>query len=257
MGRLLARVFARNAWEVLIHDPAGGVPGFASVPFEAARTADVVLISAPLAHVARVTENVVALAPRGLVADIGSVKAPVVPILRKAAKRGLAVASLHPLFGPGVPGLEGRDLMVLDAGNPAATRRTARLFAGTGLRIKTLPIEEHDPWIARTMGLAHVVALVAASTLARGGVVLEGLDGRVSTSFRRLLDLVTPLLAQAPDLTHAIQSENPEALRVFEMLAEEVGAVGRLMKDPDPAPFAERLTELRSALSRRERPRKR
>ena len=74
------------------------------------------------------------------------------------------------------------------------------------------------------MGLAHVVALACAGALERLKVDAFDVDGRATTSFRRLLDLVASLLDQDPTLTRAIQTQNPDAPWIAEVLAEEVEA---------------------------------
>ncbi|MBK9963462.1 MAG: hypothetical protein IPP07_00605 [Holophagales bacterium] len=96
------------------------------------------------------------------------------------------------MFGPGVRSLEGQNLIVCDAGVPSATRAATRLFAGHGLKVATMPIGAHDAWIAQTLGLAHLLSLLAGSVLAREGVKVKSLDGLASTSFRRLCELSPP-----------------------------------------------------------------
>jgi hypothetical protein len=75
-------------------------------------------------------------------------------------------------------------------------------------------------------------------------------DGRATTSFRRLLDLVASLLDQDPALTRAIQTQNPDAPWAAEVLAEEVEAFRAALFAPDPAPLAARIGALRRALGR-------
>lgn len=258
MGRLLGRFFARRGFEVSVADPAEAPRGFAAAGLDAARTADVVVVATPLHLTARALADVVALCPRGLVFDVASVKASVAPVLARARAAGLRVASVHPMFGPAVASLEGRDLIVCDAGDAAAARAARRLFDGAGLSIRTMPLVEHDPWVARTMGLAHVVALLSALVLSREPVDLGDLDGVASTSFRRLLDLALPLLEQDPALTFAIQRENPDALRVFEGLVEELGAIfSALFLADGPAALAARTSSARDALAKARTRRKR
>jgi prephenate dehydrogenase len=100
------------------------------------------------------------------------------------------------------------------------------------------------------MGLAHVVALACAGALVRLKVDAFDVDGRATTSFRRLLDLVASLLDQDPALTRAIQTQNPDAPWAAEVLAEEVEAFRAALFAPDPGPLAARIAELRRALGR-------
>ncbi len=249
MGRRLAPHFRKKGYRVLICDPAGPVRGYASAGLEAAATADVVCIAASLDASAAALDAVLAHAPRGLVFDIASLKTPLLPAYARARKSGVAIASAHPMFGP-LARFKGKDFLVLDCGVPGATARVARLFAGEGLRIRRMPVTGHDPWAARTMGLAHVVALACAGALVRLKVDAFDVDGRATTSFRRLLDLVASLLDQDPALTRAIQTQNPDAPRVAEVLAGEVEAFRAALFADDPAPLAARIGALRRALGR-------
>lgn len=263
MGRLLARAFREAGHAVAIHDPGRRLAGFPSVPLETAATADAVVVSVSLEATPAVLSAVLALAPSGLVLDVASVKGPLLPLYAKAARRGLRVASVHPMFGPGVRSLEGQNLIVCDAGAPAAARDAARLFGGHGLKLATMPISGHDSWVARTLGLAHLLSLLAGSTLAREGVKVRSLDGLASTSFRNLCLLAAPILHQAPDLTLPIQAQNPATPALFDLLAGELASWRGLVERNDLAAFERKLAEARSVLAepvsaaaRRRRPRR-
>ena len=179
---------------------------------------------------------------------MASVKGPLLPLYAEAARRGLRVASVHPMFGPGVRSFEGQNLIVCDAGVPAATRAAARLFSGQGLKVATMPIGAHDAWIARTLGLAHLLSLLAGSVLAREGVKVKSLDGLASTSFRRLCELAAPILHQAPDLTLPIQARNPATPALFDLLERELASWRALVAANDLAPFGKKLAEARAVL---------
>jgi len=250
MGRMLARFFRRRGYAVRVADPVGAPRGFAKGTLDDAARADVVVIAATLEHAAAALGAVLERKPKGLVFDIASLKTPLLPLFARARKAGVAIASAHPMFGPNAR-FAGNDFLVLDAGDPAAAARLTRLFSGQGLRIRRMPVAEHDPWAARTMGLAHVAALAAAGALQRLKVDAFDVDGRATTSFRHLLALVAPLLDQDPALTRAIQVQNPDAAWVAEVLAEEVEAIRAALFAPDPRPLAARIEALRRALGRR------
>jgi chorismate mutase/prephenate dehydrogenase len=247
MGRPFARLFRRKGFAVRIADPAGVPRGFPAGTLDDAAEADVVLIAASLDHAAAALAAVLDRNPTGLVFDIASVKAPLLPLFSRAREGGVAIASAHPMFGPDAR-LSGRDFLILDAGDKAAVRRVARLFAGEGLKIRTMPAAEHDRWVGRTMGFAHLVALVSAFSLAELGISRDDVDGRATTTFRHLLALVGPILDQDSALTRAIQAENPEAPSVIDHLAEQVEALRHLLFEGDGSRLEARLAAVRAAL---------
>jgi chorismate mutase/prephenate dehydrogenase len=249
MGRRLAPFFRKRGYRVLIADPAGRVPGFASADVSAAASADVVCVAASLDGAPAALEAVLAQSPRGLVFDIASLKTPLLPLFARARRAGVAIASTHPMFGPS-SAFSGNDFLVLDCGDAAAAARVTRLFSGAGLRIRRMPVAEHDPWAARTMGLAHVAALACAGALVRLNVNAFDVDGRATTSFRRLLDLVGSLLDQDPALTRSIQTQNPDAPHAARVLAEELDAFRADLFAAEAGPLAARIGALRRALGR-------
>ncbi len=264
IGRLLARAFRAAGHAVAIHDPGRRLAGFPSVPLETAAAADAVVVSVSLEATPGVLAGILSLSPPGLVLDVASVKGPLLPLYARAVRGGLSVASVHPMFGPGVRSLEGQNLIVCDAGVPAAARAAARLFSGHGLKVATMPIGAHDAWVARTLGLAHLLSLLAGSVLAREGVKVRSLDGLASTSFRRLCELAAPILHQAPDLTLPIQARNPGTPALFDLLERELASWRALVERNDVAAFERKLGEARSVLAapgsgaaaRRRRPRR-
>jgi chorismate mutase/prephenate dehydrogenase len=249
MGRLFARFFRRRRYAVRVADPAGAPRGFAKGTLDDAASADVVVIAASLEQAAAALGVVLEKKPKGLVFDIASLKAPLLPLFARARREGVAIASAHPMFGPDAR-FAGNDFLVLDCGDAAAASRLARLFAGEGLKIRTMPAADHDRWVGRTMGLAHVAALACAGALERLKVDASDVDGRATTSFRRLLDLVGSLLDQDPALTRAIQTQNPDAPWVAKVLSEEVEAFRAALLAPDLGPLAARVMALRRALGR-------
>lgn len=249
MGRLLARAFHAAGHAVAIHDPLRRLPGFPSVPLETAAAADAVVVSVSLEATPSVLAEILSLSPPGLVLDVASVKGPLLPVYARAARHGLSVASVHPMFGPGVRSLDGQNLILCDAGVPAATRAAARLFGGHGLKVATIPIGAHDAWIAQTLGLAHLLSLLAGSVLAREGVKVRSLDGLASTSFRRLCELAAPILHQAPDLTLPIQARNPATPGLFDLLDRELASWRALVEANDLGAFGKKLAEARSVLT--------
>ena len=247
MGRLFARFFRRKGYRVLVADPAGAPRGFAKGTLDDAARVDVVVIAASLDQAPAALAAVLARSPRGLVFDIASLKTPLLALFARARKAGIAIASTHPMFGPDTR-FSGRDFLVCAAGDTSAARRVARLFAGEGLKIRTMPAAEHDRWAARTMGLAHLVALVSAFALAELGISRDDVDGRATTSFRHLLALVGPILGQDAALTRAIQAANPEAPLVLARLEAEVEAVRRLIFEGESSRLEERLAKVRARL---------
>lgn len=227
MGRWLSRFFLGQGHRVSTLDPAGAVPGCAAAANLATALpgADVILVATPLSEGSRVLRDVLAARPRGLVADILSLKSHVIEELKAGAAAGLNVASLHPLFGPDVRTLGGRVLAVLDCGNAAAADEAAALFHDTALTVTRLPIEAHDAYMQYVLGLSHLVAILFFTTLARSGRPFDELAQAASTTFLKQARTAAEVARESPLLYYEIQKLNRHSKRLFALLRESLGAI--------------------------------
>ena len=227
MGRWLADYFAGQGHEVAISDPAGAVEGMRSVTDlgAAAREADILVLATPLGTGREVLERVLALEPKGIVADIFSLKSHVVDLLRGAASRGLRVTSLHPLYGPGVTTLSGRTLAVCDCGHAEAADEAASLFHDTALTITRLPVERHDEIMQYVLGLSHLVSILFFTTLVESGVAFETLESMASTTFHKQTRAAASVAGESPQLYYEIQKLNRHSAELYEKVRASLDLV--------------------------------
>lgn len=241
MGRWLTRFFAGQGHAVTTLDPAGGVEGARAATDlgSSVAGAEVVLLATPLSVGRRVLEHVLAERPAALVADIFSLKSPVLDLLTGAAARGLKVASLHPLFGPDVRTLSGRVMAVLDCGNPAAAEGAASLFRDTALTITSLPLAEHDGFIQYVLGLSHLVAILFATTLGRSGRPFADLATMASTTFYKEARTAAEVARENPLLYYEIQHLNRHSAELFALVKESLETIERAALGEKPEAFVE------------------
>ena len=244
IGRWLADFFASQGHGVTTLDPAGPVPGFpaASDLESAVRAADAVLVTTPLAAGRDVLQRILALEPRALVADAFSLKSHVLDLLESAGRRGLNVASIHPLFGPGARTLAGRVMAVCDCGNAHAAAEAAALFTDTALTITRVPVARHDELMQYVLGLSHLVAILFFTTLARSGRSYADLSVVASTTYLKEARTAAEVSRESPELYYEIQRLNRHSGELFALvrdclaeieraaLADDAGAFGDLMR---------------------------
>lgn len=214
------------------------------------RDVDVVVLATPMRATPRVYEHLLATKTDATIFDILSIKAPILPSIRSAVRRGFSVTSAHPLFGPGARSLFGRNMLVLDCGNAPATRRVAALFRPTALRVSVLPIEHHDALMADVLGLPHVLSLLFARTLQQSRRSAEELGAGGTTSFRRISDVAQIVTRENPELVGDIQTLNPASAELFERLAEALKDLESAVRQRDPGGYESMLHEGRTYLER-------
>ncbi len=239
MGRWFASYLAERGYAVVVSDPSGPVEGFGFEPDlrRAADGAELVLVSVPPDRTCEVLRSLDG-AP-GLVVEIASIKGPLVGTLRTLARSG-RVASLHPLWGPDTRVLSGKNVLVLDCGHAAAADEAAALFAGTAARVHRVPLEQHDLFVAYTLGLPHALNLLLGEVLLGSGHSFEELRRLGGPTFLKQSAVAAEVAGENRELYRQIQAL-PHTARVLEELR---GALDRFERRlPDRAGFAARMEE--------------
>lgn len=248
MGRWFRRFFEGQGHAVAVLDPALAADDPARAGPESLAGADVVLVATGLSATGPALDEVLGARPRGLVADIASLKSPIQERLRAAAASGMRVASLHPLFGPEVRTLGGRVMAVCDCGHPEAADTAAGLFADTAVTITRVAVEDHDRYMQYVLGLSHLASLLFATTAAQSGLPPQALAGMASTTWLKQVRTAAEVVAEQPRLYYEIQHLNRHSAALY---AEVRAGLARLeaaaMADTDEA-FAGIMAEARDFL---------
>ncbi len=247
MGLWLARYLRSRGYDVMIVDPAGPVDGFPWEPSlrKALASADVTAVAVPISAAGPVLEQIHHARPEHLVFDLCSLKDPVAVRLRAMARSGLSLASVHPLFGPGLWPLSRGTILVCDCGDEDAVTEAKELFRGTGAALVDVPLDDHDEFMAYLLGLSHLTLLAFARAASRGSIeaFLAGAEG---TTFARLAGVARGLLDDSPALLRDIQALNPHTPQVVRRLRDALTEWEEAAKDSDPKGFVTLLEQTRS-----------
>ncbi len=208
MGIWFCRYLASRGHKIKVFDPIDN-PQF---PLEGdldkgIREAEVIVVATPVAHVKETLEKVVEAQPTALIFDISSLKTPIAPLLKKAAKKGLRICSLHPMFGPDTDSIIDRNVVICDCGNDKATEEAAMLVEGA--RTIMMNIDEHDPLIAYILGLSHAVNIAFFTALKKSGIEYPTLSKAASTTFKKQVETSKDVAFDNAQLYYEIQHLNP------------------------------------------------
>jgi prephenate dehydrogenase len=203
IGGSLLQAVKLTGLEVIGHDSdpntatAAGAAGFAIAPTDAdaVHGADLVILAMPLPNVGDAVRSVAKhLEPGAVLTDVGTLKAPVLSIIRAEAPQVRFVGG-HPLAGTEESGWPAADPMLFrDAPWALALELDTDIEAWLGLAglvcdlgAKPLPTtaDEQDAAVARVIGLPHVLAEALALTgLAGGSLGLSLAAGSYRTGSR-------------------------------------------------------------------------
>jgi prephenate dehydrogenase len=198
---------------------------------DVARRAEILFVSVPIRVAGEVLQEIEGeLGDEKLVADLTSVKAPLVPILSRLR---CEVLSLHPMFAPSVPTFVGQTCIAcrIRAGHRADFVES--LLTEAGMTIVGMDPDEHDRTMAVIQGLTHFQALAAAHCMMQMGFDPKKSGSVSSPVYRLRLAMIGRILAQDPRLYAEIQVYNPYIRGVLEHLQDSSGLLQRLVGNGD------------------------
>jgi chorismate mutase/prephenate dehydrogenase len=198
---------------------------------QAMPSADLVINAAPPGATAQLYDEWAASPPAGVIADIASIKTPLIGPIRRLQEAGARVASLHPMFGPSVILLRDCDVVICDTGDEGATAVVEQLFQLTTARLLHLPLEEHDRLMADVLTLAHATVIAFALSLPESPVPVR------STTLGALQSLSAALMRESPDVYYEIQALNPNSASALDRLAAAITRVSSAVSSRDAQAF--------------------
>jgi chorismate mutase/prephenate dehydrogenase len=241
MGAWVCRFLSNRGAEVRIWDPRGKLAGYKSERSLAdyVKRADLVVLASPLGVCADEMDQIIRLKPEGVVFDVCSIKAHVAGGLRKAAKDGLLVTSVHPMFGPNAASPAGKNVLVCDCGSGKANRLVSELFSSAGANVSQVRLERHDELMAYVLGLSHLCILLFASTARRSGVRAKELRRVEGPSLRRLSKMASELSNESRRVYHDIQSLNPNTRGLITSMEAAFADIKKAALSDSPKRFGE------------------
>jgi chorismate mutase/prephenate dehydrogenase len=198
---------------------------------------DVIIVATPLGMTGAVLEELALRKPPGLVFDVGSLKSPLRRGLNALIGAGVAVASIHPMFGPDTALLSGRHVIFIDLGHAGALERARALFSSTMVEQVTMGLDEHDRLIAYVLGLAHALNIAFFTALAQSGEAAPRLVQLSSTTFDSQFDIASRVAEENPELYFEIQKLNDFGTESLNALSNAVEAIRDAVFKGDRAGF--------------------
>lgn len=242
MGRWFVDFLGNQGHRVTVWDAAA--PGEVGLG-EAIGETSMAVLAVPPEAVGGILEELVRRRYRGTVFDIASLKAHLRPAITRAREAGLAVTSLHPMFGPNTRALSGQVVCVCDCGDPEATRRAEALFRDTAATLVRLSLEEHDRAVSYVLGLSHLVNLLLAKVLGAGGLAFGDLNRVGSTTFHAQMGTAATVVGEDPALYFAIQRLNPFTPEIYEAVRSHLEELTGWVLGGDQASFAAMMERAR------------
>jgi chorismate mutase/prephenate dehydrogenase len=240
MGVWFAQFLGSQGFQVEVADPRAAAAGFKHILdwHDSPLDQDLIVVAAPLGATNTILSELAARKPRGVVFDLGSLKSPLRAGLEALREAGVAVTSLHPMFGPDTELLSGRHVIFIDLGHADALRQARALFAPTMAEQAVMGLDEHDRLIAYVLGLSHALNIAFFTALAESGEAAPRLVRLSSTTFDAQFDIASKVAEESPELYFEIQRLNDFGAESLDALARAVEAVRSAVLAGDQARFS-------------------
>lgn len=231
MGSCMARLFADLGHTILIADTDTEL-----TPAEAARAADVVIISVPIDVTLEVIRRIGPhLRTDALLMDVTSIKqAPLEAMLEATSA---SVLGTHPMFGPAVHSFQGQRIILCKGRGDQWTDWVARMLRAHGLVVAEATADQHDRAMSVVQVLNHFQTEVFGLALSRMGMPLE--TGLNFTSPAYLLELYVAArhFAQSPGLYGQIEMSNPRRTEVTDTFVQAAQEIAGVIREQDQQGF--------------------
>lgn len=167
------------------------------------------------------------------------------PVLRLAEKRGVQVASIHPLFGPLGSSLREKNVIIIKRGRDKRGFQKVEHILESAHILLTSP-KDHDRLTALTLALPHFLNMAFAMTISKGDLArLKKFAGRTFN----LQMLLAETVANEPETTTDIQIMNKEFRVILRDLQRNIRLLAETVSRQDRAKLLARYQQIREHLS--------
>lgn len=197
---------------------------------------DLVVIAVPVDVTCDVIAEVAPqMKPGAVLFDITSVKKDPVKQMLISAPPGVELLSVHPLFGPSMPDMEGQTVIVTPVRGERGCRFLISLFENAGAHIEELSADEHDHVMSVIQGLTHFGYIATGATLEALHFDVKRSRRFMSPVYEILIDFVGRILGQNPALYASIQMNTDRSVR--EAFLTQCAALVEIINANDSAAF--------------------
>ena len=197
---------------------------------------DVVVIAVPIDVTCDVIAHVAPQMKTGSVLfDITSVKRDPVKQMLISTPPGVELVSVHPLFGPSMPDMEGETIIVTPVRGERGRRFLIDLFENAGAHVEELSAEEHDHIMSVIQGLTHFGYIATGVTLEALRFDIKRSRRFMSPVYEIFIDFIGRILGQNPALYASIQMNADRS--VHEAFLTQCAALIDMINTNDRAAF--------------------
>lgn len=256
MGQWFCQYFTSFGHTVKIWDPFTSpaldpINRYHQAPdlIEECQQQDLIILATPIGKTPEIIRKIEESRTKALVFDLCSLKEPLIESIESARAAGIKLGSIHPMFGPDVQMLAGRNLILCTfEENDSTFDEILLLFQDTTAQILKIPIEKHDELMSVVLGSSHFVNLLFGQFLSQSGIPLAELNRVASTTFRSQLAVSEPVIHENQNLYFDIQTLNQFSVKMLAKMRKEFEKLAHSIEHNNKEVFLNLMNESREYL---------
>ncbi len=242
MGVWFANFLKRNRYKVIIFDKNNAAARRAAKKHglrmaanraQAVESSQLVLLATPTKVTSEILRQIGPLiSPDKLVVEISSVKQTVKARVCYMLRKGFAVLSIHPMFGPGASRLTGKTVLTMsETQRSPQARRFISLLKEAGATVISCHFNEHDKLASWLLTLPHFISIAFVNALRSTGAEPNALHEAAGTTFR--LQFLTAEAVCQEDLGNELSllADNERALEILGHFEQHARAIMKTIRN--------------------------
>jgi len=266
MGKIFVKIFRDYGWNVIITGPSKEKGEKTASDFgvkfsdnnRIAMSADITIITVPIEKTIATIKEVAPIVRDGsLIADFTSVKTDVCNALLKYTNKNAEIISIHPMFGPTIPGIHGQIFILCPLRTEKWLSVIEKFLNYYKAKFVISTPEEHDKAMSVIQGLTHFTYISIGYTLKNLNFNVKESRKFASPIYNLMLDIIGRILSQDPHLYAHIQMENPLTQEVRKKFIESANVLNNAINSRDEKNFvsimsssAKHFSDLSNAVGR-------
>jgi prephenate dehydrogenase len=241
MGKLFVKAFEGKKYRVIVSSRKTEINNI-----DAARQADVVIVSVPIRDTERVIKEIGPYVRKNaLLTDFTSVK--VMPSRAMLKYSRAEVIAGHPLFGPS-NNLKGKNFTLYPLRGKSYFNWYKKLLESLGLKIIVMSSDEHDKIMAIVQCLNQLSNLSFGYTLKKANLPIKKTEELSTPNYLLKIYPIGRLLSQDPSLYSDIEIENPYSKKIAKIHLKAIKEIYRTIRRKDKEGFERIFKETREFL---------
>ncbi len=227
IGRWFARFFKKEGYTVHVSGRKTGMS-----MDEMAERCQVVIVSVPISATVQVIKQIgPGMKKESLFMDLTSLKEePVAAMLGSSISE---VIGLHPLFGPNIRSMSGKNVVVC----PVRTKKwlpwLTEILKRNGAHIIETTPEKHDETMAIVQGLTHLNTITMGLVLGDAGSKLSELKDFSTPIFDTKINIIKKVFTGNPGLYAEIIAFNPHIHKILDLYGKNLSELKSLIDRTD------------------------